>query len=182
MIHKRGDRLSVILISIVVGVEHLDKCPLRPLVVLRIAGHDHSTPVVREADVVQLFPVPVGIDLGGDGRMLSRLDRILLRRQTIGIISHRVQDIESAEPLVPTQYVRGNVAERMPHMETGSRGIREHIQAVKLLLRWLLRDLVYIVVSPPGLPLFLYLCEVVGHKATLLVCLTILLRAKIPKK
>ena len=66
-------------------------------------------------------------------------------------------------------------------METGSRGVREHIQAVKLPLRWLLRDLVYIVVLPPGLPLFLYLCEVVGHKATLLVYLTILLRAKIPK-
>ena len=163
-------------------MKHLDKCPLRPLVILRIAGHDHSAPVVGETNVVQLHPIPVGIDLGGDCRMLSGLDRILLCRQTIGIISHGVQDIEAAESLVPTQYVRGNVAKRMPHMETRSRGVREHIQAVKLPLRWLLRDFIYIVVSPPGLPLFLYLCEIVGHKATLMVCQTILLRAKIPKK
>ena len=88
VVDQSRDRLSLIQPCVVVGVKHLYERPLSPLVVLRITGHDHAAPVVREADVIQLLAVPVGIDLSGKGRMLSCLYGVLLCRESISIVPH----------------------------------------------------------------------------------------------
>ena len=88
VVDQSGDRLSLIQLCVVVRVEHLYEGPLSPPIVLRITGHDHAAPVVREADVIQLFAVPVGIDLSGKGGMLSCLYGVLLCRESISIVPH----------------------------------------------------------------------------------------------
>ena len=88
VVDQSGDRLSLIQLRVVVGVKHLYERPLSPPIVLRITGHNHAAPVVREANVIQLLAVPVGIDLSGKGRMLSCLYGVLLCRESISIVSH----------------------------------------------------------------------------------------------
>ena len=88
VVGQSRDRLSLIQLCVVVGVKHLYEGPLSPPIVLRITCHDHAAPVVREADVIQLFAVPVGIDLSGKGGMLSCLYGVLLCRESISIVPH----------------------------------------------------------------------------------------------
>ena len=88
VVGQSRDRLSLIQLCVVVRVEHLYEGPLSPPIVLRITGHNHAAPVVREANVIQLLAVPVGIDLSGKGRMLSCLYGVLLCRESISIVPH----------------------------------------------------------------------------------------------
>ncbi len=71
-------------------MKHFDERPLRPLVVFGIARAHLPAPIVREPDLVQLFSVPLDIFFGSNGRVLSRLYGILLCRQPIRVVSHRV--------------------------------------------------------------------------------------------
>ena len=101
-------------------VEELQEDPLRPAVVLRIAGAYFAVPVVAEADVVELFAVAADILLGGDGRMLTGLDGVLFRGQTEGIVAHRVEHVEAFEPLVAGIDIGSDIAQRVTDMQTRS--------------------------------------------------------------
>ena len=91
-------------------VEHLDKSPLGPFVVFRVAGPDFTVPVEGEPDFIHLFPVATDVFLRGDGWVLSGLDGILLCGQTIRVISHGMQDIESFQMFVTGIDVGSDVA------------------------------------------------------------------------
>jgi len=67
-------------------------------------------------------------------RVLSRLDGILLSRQSKGIIAHRVQDVKALLLLVTTINVRGDVAQRVTYVQTRTRWIREHVQNIEFWL------------------------------------------------
>ena len=82
------DRHGFLLVVAIETVEHLDKSPLCPFVVFWVAGPDFTVPVEREPDFIHLFPVATDVFLRGDGRVLSGLDGILFRGQTVRVISH----------------------------------------------------------------------------------------------
>ena len=52
LLNKQTDRQSLVLFSIIVALEHLNKCPLSPMIVFRIASSDLSFPIERKADLI----------------------------------------------------------------------------------------------------------------------------------
>ena len=70
---------------------------------------------------------------GSDGGMLSGLDSVLFGRKSVSIISHRIEDIKALQAFVTCINVAGNVSQRVSHMQSCSRWIREHIKHVEFL-------------------------------------------------
>ena len=153
---------------VIIGIEHPLECPLRPVVIMRIARPYLSVPVEREADLVQLFPVTGYVFLCSDFRVLACLNGILLGRESIGIIPHRVQDVEAFEPLVAGIDVACNVSQRVSDVQSCSRRIGEHIEYVELLLVLVFNNSVGLVLNPLPLPFLLDVSEVVFHSRFLL--------------
>ena len=167
-----GQRLAGRLVIIM--LEQLQESPLRPLVVLRVAGTHLAVPVEREPNLVQLLAVAGNIPLRRNGGMLTRLDGILLGGQAIGVVTHRMQHIEAPQTLVACIDVARNIAQRMAHMQTRSRRIGKHIQNIVVRLgrsvapirsRHLsgVRNMVYAMLPPIVLPPWFNFSEVVVH-------------------
>ena len=95
--------------------------------------------------------------------MLSGLYGILLGRQTVCIISHRVQHVEAAQTLVARIYVAGYIAQRMTHVQTGTRRIREHVQHVELTATAVIIHLIYFLLAPVFLQAGFYFLRIVEH-------------------
>ena len=95
--------------------------------------------------------------------MLSCLDGILLSRQTVGVVAHRVQHVEALLTLEAGIDIAGNVAKRVTHMQACSRGVREHVQHVELLLLGVLHYAISLVLDPSLLPFLFNLSEIVIH-------------------
>ena len=157
------DRARLLLVVAVVRGEHLEERPLCPLVIPGIACAYLAVPVERESDLVQLFAVAGDVLLGRDGGMLPRLDRILLGGKAEGVVTHRVEDVESLEPLVARVDVRGDVAQRMADVQARSRRVGEHVQHVEFGPRGVRLHLVGFVRPPAALPFGLDLLEIVLH-------------------
>ena len=86
------------------------------MIIFRVASTDFTVPVERETYFVQLLAVAVDIVDGSDGRMLSGLDGILFCRQTVSVISHRVEYIEALQSFVTGVNIRSNVSQRMTYV------------------------------------------------------------------
>ena len=157
------DRTRLLPVVAVVGGEHFEEGPLRPLVVLRIARAHLAVPVEREADLVELLAVAGDVALGRHGRVLSRLDGVLLGRKTERVVTHRVQDVESLEAFVARIDVQGDVAQRMPDVQARSRRIGKHVEDVEFGPRGVRFDAVGLVLSPALLPPGFDLLEIVLH-------------------
>ena len=95
--------------------------------------------------------------------MLTRLYRILLGGQSIGIITHGMQHIKTFQPLVTRIDVAGNVTQRMPHMQSCSRGVGEHVEHIEFGFRVVNFHLIDFVILPVALPLFLYFFKIIFH-------------------
>ena len=158
---RDGSRL--LLRTVVPMGEHFEERPLRPLVVAGVARAHLAVPVERETDLVQLFAVAGDVLLGRHGRVLARLDGVLLGGQAEGVVSHRVQDVEALEPLVARVDVRGDVAQRVPDVQARSRRIGEHVQHIEFGPRGVRFHLVGLVRPPAALPFGLDLLEIVLH-------------------
>ena len=158
-----GDGARLMGIVAVVVVVHLEERPLRPLVIGRVAGADFALPVEREADLVQLLAVAGDVALGGDGGVLARLDGVLLGGETERVVAHGVQDVEALEPLVARIDVRGDVPQRMPHVQACPRGVGEHVEDVVFGPRGVGGHLVGAALLPALLPLGFDLSEIVFH-------------------
>ena len=78
--NQRRNRLRLLGGEVVVVLEHLDERPLGPLVVFGLAGAELAIPVVAEANLIELLAVAANVYIGGNGRVLSGLDGILLGR------------------------------------------------------------------------------------------------------
>ena len=92
---KFFDRKSLIGIVVIVRVEHFDKCPLCPLVVVRLTSADFTAPVEAETDFVKLLTVAGDVLSSCHSRMLACLYGILFSGKTVRVVTHRVEDIES---------------------------------------------------------------------------------------
>ena len=165
------DGLCLLQVVVVIRVEHLLESPLCPVIVMGVAGAHLAVPVKGEADLVELLAIAVDVLLSGDGRVLSRLDGILLGGQSVGVISHRIENIEAVEPLVASIDVTGNVSQRMTYMQSRTRRVRKHVEHVVFRTVRVLCDLVGLMVDPLFLPLFLNLSEIVVHVCIYLVLL-----------
>ena len=158
-----ADRTGLAQTVVIIRIEHLQEGPLGPFVIFRIAGAELAVPVVGETDTVQLFPIARDILVGRHFRVLAGLDGILLRREAEGIIPHRMQDVEALETLVTREDVAGDVSQRMPDMQAGPGGIREHVQDIKLRFGSILPGPEGLLRRPTGLPLLLDFSEIVFH-------------------
>ena len=99
-IYKFVDALRLVCLQVIVTLEHFYKFPLCPFVILRIARLELAAPIVAETNLVQLLAVTVDVVYGCHLRMLTSLNGILLGRQTICVVAHRMKHIESLQTLV----------------------------------------------------------------------------------
>ena len=160
---KFGDRTSLLTLVAIERVEHLLEGPLGPMIITWITGTYLTVPVEGEPNLVELLTVVGYILVGGLLRVLTGLDGILLGRQSVGIVAHRVENVETLQPLVARIDVGGNIAKGMTHVEPGTGRVGEHVQNIVLLLSRVLDNLVCSVVDPRLLPLLLNFSEVVIH-------------------
>ena len=98
------------------AVEHLDECPLRPFIIFGIASTDLAVPVVTETYFVHLFPITGDVFLCRHFRMLSGLDSILFCRQSVGIVAHRMQNVEALQAFVTGINIRSDITEWVAYM------------------------------------------------------------------
>ena len=75
---------------------------------------------------------PHGVDVlgGAHRRVLAGLDGVLLGGQAEGVEPEGMEDDVALHAPEPGVAVGGDVAERMPDMEAGARGIGEHVEHV----------------------------------------------------
>ena len=95
----------------------LEKDPLSPAVVVRIAGRYLTVPVIREAKSLNLTPEGLNIALGGLSWMGSGFNSVLFGGQPERVPAHRMQDVKAAHPLVAGQNIGRRVALRMADMQ-----------------------------------------------------------------
>ena len=163
MSHQFINGACLIEFSVIITLEHLQKGPLCPLVIDWVASAHFTVPIIAETYLIQLLTVAGNILVGGDFGMLSRLNGILLGRQTISIIAHGMQHIEAFQTLVTCINVTGNITQGMSHMQTRSRRIREHIEYIELRTVIIYFTFVGVMFTPILLPLFLYIFIVIVH-------------------
>ena len=96
--------------------------------------------------------------------MLAGLDGVLLGGKAKGIVSHRMQHVETFQALVAAVDVTGDVPQRMAYMQAGARRIREHVQNVVFGTGGIGLDLESMMLGPISLPTLLNVDEVVFHE------------------
>ena len=90
------------------------------MVILWIAGANLAVPVEREANLVELLAVAVDVGYGSYLWVLTCLDSVLLSRQSVSIVTHRVQYVKSVQTLVASIDVAGDIAKWVTYMQTSS--------------------------------------------------------------
>ncbi len=101
--------------------------------VFTIGSRQNAIPVVRKTKHLQL--ACEGSDVGFGARPGGRVRRngVFFRRQTESVVSHRVEDVDTAHSGVSSHNIGSGVTFRMPYVQTGATGIGKHVQHVKLL-------------------------------------------------
>ena len=126
-------RARLLLLLIEPGVVNLQEDPLRPLKVGRIRGLDGTAQIVAQAKQTQLATHILNIRLRGGARVRTSLDSVLLRRQTEGVITQRVQDILAQHAVKTGISIRSDITQRVTHVQTRTRRVGEHVLDVELL-------------------------------------------------
>ena len=155
--------LSLIRFFIIPRIKELYKSPLGPFVIIRVAGTHLTVPIERKPDSVELLAVTCQVYLGGYGRMSTGLYGILLGRQPISIVAHRVQNVKTFQSFIPRKYIRCNIAKRMSDMQSGSRRIWEHIENIIFRFPFNYFCFEHFFRSPLFLPFFLYFTKIIFH-------------------
>ena len=90
------------------------------MVILRVAGADLAIPIEAEANLVELLAVAVDVGYGSNLWVLTCLDSILLSRQTVSIVTHRVQYVESVQTLVACIDIASDITKWVTYVQTSS--------------------------------------------------------------
>ena len=114
------DRLSLLAAVAEERVEHLLESPLSPMVILRVAGANLTIPIEAEANLVELLAVAVDVGYGSNLWVLTSLDSILLSRQSVSIVTHRVQYVESVQTLVACIDIASDITKWVTYVQTSS--------------------------------------------------------------
>ena len=163
MFYEQGYRLCLLLGGVIIAVEHKLERPLCPMVIVRRASPYLAVPVEAESYLIQLLTIACYILESGLFRMLSSLYGILLSRQSVGVISHRIEHVKALLTLIACIYVAGYISQRMTYMQSRSRRIRKHVKHIKLLSGGILFNVVGLTFHPALLPFLLNLSEIVIH-------------------
>ena len=147
------------------ALQHFEKKPLVPAIVIRFAGGYLAIPVVAE-----LKAAVRGLHLGniGKGPFARRPlvgDGGVFGGQPEGVPAHGMQHVETAHPLVTRQGITDSVVAHVPDVQR-ARWIRQHLEHVKLRAARVLFRLVQFFARPFLIPLELDLLMVVrlfGH-------------------
>src|SRR5262245_15112125 len=135
---------------------------------MRVNGADLTLPVVGQTYTFHLTFERRDILGCRDSRVDTCPHGILLSRKPECIPPHRMQYVEPSHTLIARNDVRRDIALEMTHMQAGSRGIGEHVEAVEFWLRLVVIDQEGPVLLPIGLPLHFKGLVIVGfaHVAT----------------
>ena len=90
------------------------------MVILRVAGTNLAVPVEREANLVELLAVAVDVGYGSNLWVLTGLDSILLSRQSVSIVTHRVQYVKSVQTLVACIDIASDITKWVTYVQTSS--------------------------------------------------------------
>ncbi len=107
--------------------EDLQEDPLGPLVVAGVDRRERPAVVVVDTQPAQLRADGLDVGLGRDPRVLPGLDGELLGGQAEGVVAHRVQDVVAVHAPEAARDVGTQVAQRVPDVQPGPRGVREHV-------------------------------------------------------
>ena len=114
--------------------EHLEEDPLCPLVVLLIGGIDHSRPVERKTDTLELSGEFYNIVVRHLTGMHAGLDGGVLSRQTVGIKTDGEQYIIALHPALAADNFQTGIRLDVSYVHTVTGGIREFYQRIELRL------------------------------------------------
>ena len=165
--HQLLDGAGLVEGGVVVALKHLEEGPLRPLVVLGVAGAHLAAPVEAEPYLVELLAVAVDVFHRGHLGVLPRLYGILLGRQPVGIIAHGVKHVVALQSLVAGIDVAGYIAQRVAHMQAGPAGVGKHVEHVVFGFALIDVHLIGVVVAPVLLPLLFDCVKIVIHISSL---------------
>jgi hypothetical protein len=112
----------------------LKEYPLSPLVVFLAVRGDLAVPVIGESETLNLLSEMIYVLFCGDLRMCSRLDRIILRRQSERIEAHGMKDIVAVHPQEPAVDVCCGIPFGMTYMQSCTGGIGEHVEHITSVL------------------------------------------------
>ena len=90
------------------------------MVILRVAGTNLAVPIEAEANLVELLAVAVDVCHGSNLWVLTSLDSILLCRQTVSIVTHRVQYVKSVQTLVACIDIASDITKWVTYVQTSS--------------------------------------------------------------
>ena len=133
------------------------------MIVFRVACAHLAIPIKRESDVVQLLAIACYIGNGSNLWVLTSLDGILFRRQSIGIVAHRIEHVVALKSFEACIDIRCDISKWMTHMKTSTRWIGEHVEYVELLFLLILSNVIGLVLHPLRLPFLLDFSEIVFH-------------------
>ena len=131
---------------------HLDEHALLLFVVLGITGGELTGPVDGQAHGLQLSPHRVDVLVGPIRRVNLALKSSVLRRQTKGIPTNRVQHVKAPRPLVARNHIAQRVVAHVAHVD-GARWVREHLQHVVFFAACVGFRAESLLLIPGGLPL-----------------------------
>ena len=131
--HRLVDRAPVDVAVGAVGQAALvepQEQPLRPAVVLRVAGLQPARPVEGDRVLAERRCLHLDVLVGPVGRMGVVPDRGVLGGQAECVPADRVQHVMTAQGVVPRHRVTQRVRLRMTHMQV-TRRVGEHVQDIR---------------------------------------------------
>jgi hypothetical protein len=149
----------------VAGLEEPQEEPLCPAVVLGLVRRELARPVDGPAHAFHLSADPFDVALDDLARMLTFLDRSVLRGQSERVVAHRAQHLRAPAAVEAREDVAERVRKDVPHVQRARR-VRQHLEHVGLPLvtrrpRLGIRHLEGAVLLPGPLPLRLDCLRVV---------------------
>src|SRR6267143_2916635 len=133
------------------ALEHSQKKPLVPPVILRLASGNFPAPVVAEPEPLAHALERFNIRVRPFARMDSPLDRRVFRRQAKRVPSHRMHHVKPAHAFISSNYVTYCVIAHVTHVQRARR-IWQHLQHIIFRLRGIGVRLERAVDVPPCLP------------------------------
>ena len=114
-------------------IEHLQKQPLVPLVITRVAGSDFARPIDRQAHRLHLLFHVGDVFVRPLGRWDAVFECSIFSGQTKSIPTHGHQDVEALHAQMACEHVVDGVVAHMAHVQLAA-GVGQHRTGVILLL------------------------------------------------
>ena len=149
-------------------IKEFEEDPLGPLVVILPGCIYGSGPVKREADAFKLIGKLRDIGIGDHPGMCIGLDSVVLSGQTERVVADREQNVIALHPALSGQHFHAAVSLDVADVHTGSAGIGELDQSVKLGLVAEILRFEEPFIFPFLLPFGFNLLKIVFHEMQLL--------------